>query len=367
MNLVLPRTLRGRSAPLIALAFFIGAICPECMAQTNSATLVEKTNASGASENFLKTTGSPIYFMVYSPDESELSVNYRFDDPLVLDTTTWKNLRNLPGLRMMAYAPDSTLMATAEGRDGLRLWERGKKRSIKRLGDRKSLVVYTSFSPDGKILASTNREKGVDIWNPDTGELVQTLKGHTDLVNCLVFSSDGRRLYTADNGFIKTWDMSTWKEIQSIQIPEGAGQIMSMKVSSDNVAMATVHTSIGVMIWNTSSWRARVQRNYFCAAFSSDGNELAMGGKDLLLWDIDLDLDIQSGRTGLTAEVRATITLPELTAKEVFPDDLLKDLVADGVSPDSRAPVNVAALTYSRDGKTLVAGCWDGTIRFLER
>ena len=99
MSLHLPRTLREKSTALIALALFFGAAYSECIAQNGPATLLEKMNGSGEAQKYLRTTGSPIFFMVYSPDGNYLisALGRLGEDIAIWKAATGKLVRRLPG------------------------------------------------------------------------------------------------------------------------------------------------------------------------------------------------------------------------------------------------------------------------------
>lgn len=310
---------------------------------------------------FLKTGGLGVFFLVFSPDGSELAATFQFLHPMVWDTATWRILRRLPGLRMMAYSPDSAMMATAEGRDGLRLWRKnefGDSIPFRTLAGKGGVIRYVAFSPDGKTLASTHENNVIKIWDVATGQHQHTLHGHTTAVLRNIFSSDGKILITASrDGTVRLWNTTTWEEIKSLPVPEGAGQVSGLALSPDGKTLATVHRSIGVMIWNTETWTETIKTGYHCAAFSPDGKTLAMGSSDIALWDVSAGEDI------------GTITLPELTVKEARPEKDAARLVASGqgMKLDTKFPVHVVALAYSPDGKWLAAGCYgDGTVRLVD-
>lgn len=357
---------KGRRAFSAIALMVVVSWSSDSVAQFEPALLVEKTGEDGKPESYLKTLCSRIYFMVYSPDNNELSINYKYRNPLVLETTHWENIRRLPGLRMMAYSPDSTLLATAEGRDGLQIWERGERNPLRWLGEDDDLVLYTAFSPDGKTLASTFGKKGVRIWNPASGDLIHTLKGHKKKVRCLVFSTDGKTLFTGSDRSIKLWNTSTWEEVASWRTPQKAGDITGMTFSSNGVTLATVHSQLGVMVWNTTNSTAYILRYKFCAAFSPDGTQIAVGRKDVFIYDIKLHKDPQ-GHMDVVTEATEKIKIQELMLKDACHGHTLNSRVDYGDDPRSTSFDNVVALAYTPDGKTLAAGCYDGTIRFFGR
>ena len=64
------------------------------------------------------------YFVRFSPDGRELVRVNLFGPAMLFDTGNYNKARTFPvELRMVAYSPDGSRIATAEGRDGARVWD----------------------------------------------------------------------------------------------------------------------------------------------------------------------------------------------------------------------------------------------------
>ncbi len=360
MNVTRTRNFRARIALVfwLGISLFFGLVSLHCADPDSN--LGSKASPTGETRTFLKTECVGVLFLVFSPDGSELAATCQFLPPMVWDTATWRILRRLPGLRMTAYSPDSAMMATAEGRDGLRLWRKnefGDSRPFRTLAGKGPAIRYVAFSPDGKTLASTHENNVIKIWDVATGRHQRTLHGHTAAVYRNIFSSDGKILISGSrDSTVRLWNTTTWEEIKSLPVPEGAGEVLGLALSPDGKTLATVHRSIGVMIWNTETWTETIKTGYYCAAFSPDGKTLAMGRSDIALWDVSAGEDI------------GTITLPELTLKEALPEKRAASLVASGqgIKLDTKFPVYVGALAYSPDGKWLAAAATPSTVRLVD-
>jgi hypothetical protein len=61
-------------------------------------------------------------FLRFSPDGRELARIPMFGPVRLSDTASYKKIRTFKvGMRMVAYSPDGTKLATAEGTDGARV------------------------------------------------------------------------------------------------------------------------------------------------------------------------------------------------------------------------------------------------------
>ena len=358
-----------RLPPLRAAATLILAVSIGCQAhgqeQGNDSPAAEELSPRSDSVAVLKARrgNSIVFFLGYSPDGAELAVIHQFGrGGIVWNTATWEHLRPLPPIRMIAYSPDGATMATAEGRDGLRLWKRGSDEAFRTLAGKGGTIRHAAFSPDGKNLASTHDENGVNIWDVETGELRETLEGQ---VLCTLFSSDGKILITAGSAdkAVKFWDTTSWQELRSVTTP---GVVTGLTLSPDGTTLVTVNVdksgSSSLMIWHNTErigiaslekgWMriASVEPGYNCAAFSPDGKTLAMGGSDITLWT---NFPARGRRGG-------AIALDELSLEEF---DAGAGLPVENA--DRKIPVQVMALAYSPDGRTLAAGLHDGSVRLV--
>jgi COMPASS component SWD3 len=117
---------------------------------------------------------------------------------------------HMAGISCLAWAPDSSCLATGSDDKAIRLWERvtgdpahasttGPRRldgsSVR--GSRRPLLghhnyVYClAFSPKGNILASGSYDEAVFLWDVRAGRLMRSLPAHSDPVSGIDFSRDG--------------------------------------------------------------------------------------------------------------------------------------------------------------------------------
>src|SRR5438552_7305842 len=86
---------------------------------------------TGVKDSMIKGGMGPVSFLRFSPNGGELVRVCMFGPVVLFDPANYKKGRTFPiGLRMIAYSPDGKSIATAEGRDGARVWdaaEQGKR------------------------------------------------------------------------------------------------------------------------------------------------------------------------------------------------------------------------------------------------
>jgi WD40 repeat protein len=167
-------------------------------------------------------------------------------------------------LTSVVFSPDTTFVATGDGKGNITLWDVGKQSPV--WTKKAPAPIYTlAFSPDGGALASAqwastaSQSKGktsetVSLWSTEDGDKILDLSYFAQ-VRGLAFSPDGKQLATASGGTgqdadntVRLWNAGTGKE----------------------AAVFKGHTNIVNSV-----------------AFSPDGSQLASGSTDgtLRLWD----------------------------------------------------------------------------------
>ncbi|MCG9128502.1 hypothetical protein JT359_12945 [Candidatus Poribacteria bacterium] len=282
----------------------------------------------------------------------------------IYDAITGKELKLLSigkhKINCVAFNPDGDLIACGGVGDVL-IWDinTGKLRTL--LKGPKTKVNSVVFSPDGKIVAAGSglgsHQGAIFLWNISTGELINVLEGHKTEVTCLTFSSDGKILAGGAAGYqrdstIRLWNVSTNEQIQILDIQPVSG-ISSLSFSPDDSTIACTLGYSGsqypeIHLWNVSTGILkrtfiRHKDNAISVVFSPDGNTIAAG-------------------TGYGVKVREGSQYP-ITEPTVHFWDANTGEYKMALTEQNEY---VRKIVYAPDGKTIVIGSIDGSIRIWD-
>ena len=355
---------------LVGLLWFLAL--PLLASEPETAGVVGQKPSSGT---IIRGGFGSAYFLRFSPDGRELVRVCLFGPAMLFDTANYNynKARTFPvGLRMVAYNPNGTRIATAEGTDGARVWDsalqgrpipnglpNGKWPNDKPIltgfpldvremdtplqvlqapsRDSRVLVFWTEFSPDGKHLITTHANGHVKVWNTSSWNLEADLALTHREVRAAAFAPDGNSLVIGDiEGTLHIWSFASSAEVKTTRTALGA--IAGVAFSPDGKTLVTTHQSAsgsGVMIWNTDTWIAVTRPGFGSAAFSKDGKILALGGNSIELIDPSSQKQLR--------KIDFSRNKKQPTA-------------------DTKIPMFVDALAFSPDGGTLAAGFKDGTV-----
>jgi WD40 repeat protein len=215
------------------------------------------------------------------------------------------------------------------------------------------------------------------VWADDAKERA-VLRGHAKGVYAVAFSADGKTLVSGSlDATIRFWDVASGKELRSV--PVQAVGVLALAVSRDGKALAA---SIGpdVCILDVASGRERATlkdhpASVFSIVWMADGKTLltADAHRTVRIWDA------ASGRERKTLELREreainclSLTRDGKTAAlavqhrvNLFnPGQVQLWDVAEGKQTATLKHEGGAVLStaFSPDGKTVVAGTFDGKV-----
>ena len=316
-------------------------------------------------------------------------VNFSFDNRFLLSASKDRSVRlwalqnalidtsygHTDNIWAVSYRPDGKIFASASVDKNIRLWNADG--TLKQELSGHSGTVYSAvYSADGTKLVSASRDGSARIWDSEIGMLLNTLNDHGSQLIYAAFSPDQKTFATVgfDNK-IKLWQWNDTDNPKLLKVLEGhTGEIWSIAFSPDSQSLASTSNDETVRIWDVNSGQnlhtTNAHKNGGLAiAYSPNGKQLASAGKDskLKLWNaqsgaFEKEITVNNnlwvfgisfhpnGKEIATANADKTIKIFDLDSGE-----LLKTLTGH------RSEVN--AVTYSPDGKYLVSGSRDNSVK----
>lgn len=180
-----------------------------------------------------------------------------------------------------------------------------KKEPVARWAKHDNYVSALVFLPRAgkKLLVSASYDRSLIWWDANTAKPLRTVEAHAGWVRDLIATPDGTRLITCgDDMLVKVWDAATGKLVQTLEghatrTPQGhVTTLYVVAVSPDGKYLASADRIGDVRIWEHASGkqvqslqvpvlytydpreRKRSIGGIRALAFSTDGNDLAVGG-----------------------------------------------------------------------------------------
>jgi WD40 repeat protein len=266
----------------------------------------------------------------------------------------------------LAFSGDGAYLASTGYEGKIRLWDVSTWQEVYTFpisgGDLNSIA----FSPDGSLLAS-----GQEIWNVATREIVHTLEEHLPGPSHVAFSPDGFQLAVVANRTIKVWDVASWNEVLSFDVPTESRWLFGISFSPDGKWLAACSGGNGtVYFWSAESGQLAFtlqqgnERDVHDIAFTPDGLWLATGGTDYFarLWDVTNAEELQ--KMSLIGMYSLAISPDGTLLATAGPDRTVKlwDVQNGKLLTALHHADELMAVAFSPDGRLIAAGGYDNSI-----
>ncbi|HMY75563.1 MAG TPA: AAA-like domain-containing protein, partial [Blastocatellia bacterium] len=256
--------------------------------------------------------------------------------------------------------PDGTQRIGVE----TRLWNAATGAQLLKLSNDGVAVRSVAFTADGRGLLTGDAANVVKLWDAATGRLQHTFIGHAAEVYALACSADGKLL--AGGGLDKTvklWDLADGRELRTLTGHREA--IVSIVISKDGQRLATADAAREVKVWETATghdlatfhFPLPAEYNLFTMEFSPDGRQL-LAAYNAIIHQLELPGGRELRRlTGHAKDIAALTFSPDGKRLASVSEDRtarLWDWTTGRELAAFRTEINPTSISFTRDGRTLM-------------
>ena len=278
----------------------------------------------------------PVLSLALSLDGSRMVTGSQDKTAKVWNTATGALIHTFSGhtasIYAVAYSPDGSQVATASGDDTARLWNVSTGQVVQTFTGHSNTVYAVAFSPtNGQLLATGSSDNTIRLWSVSDSKPIQTWTGHVNTVGAVTFSPNGGTVLSeSSDGTIRLWDRLTGKQLNSFPYnSSGTGSLAFFPDSSRFLAAGGVSHGLTIIDGATGQVLLnKADRDCYGALFSPDGTRILAAQ-----WN---EIYLADRKTGAR-------------------------LMRFSGHSD-----NICALSFSRDGKKFVSGCYDKTARLWD-
>jgi WD40 repeat protein len=331
--------------------------------------------ATGEPRALLVDHGLPILAVAFSPDGTRLATASADKTVDVYDTARWQRLFRLEGhwggVTGVAFHPRGGELVTSSKDRTVRRWSSQTGQLLSVLTGHDGPVRLLAYSPDGEQLVSASDDGQLRLWNAQSGRPLMLYVGHTSGVRNIQFFKDGLRVLSGSSDHtVKIW--STQRRLNRLSLEDTEPATWS-RFSLDGKRLYTASGDKRLKAWNAETGAlletlAFEGADAYAPAFTPDQQQIiteGLGDFSPRVWSLSplkprLTLAGHSGRiehVDVSPVGGLVVTSStDKTARVWSLDDGRQLFVL-------HHPTSVQTAVFSRDGKRVATGGWDGLVR----
>jgi WD40 repeat protein len=295
----------------------------------------------------------------------------------------------------VAISADGKRAVSASWDQTLRYWDLDEHAMIRQFAGHGNSAMSAAFSPDGKRLLSGSSDQTMRLWDLESGGEIRRF-AHPQTVWDVAFSPDGKTaLSGCTDGNARLWDLESGNLVQTLATAKGTAWTVAFTpdgkqavTGGGNTLDTTGEAKVALKLWDLATGKEIREyvghtRDIRHVAISSDGKQLLSASFDgtVRLWDLASGNELKKfdGPGNFVESVsftpdgkRAVCSYGPATTQAIYDEDprcslKLWDLATGKEIKQFKGHGGpVLCLAVSRDGKWLVSGSADKTMRLWE-
>ena len=278
-----------------------------------------------------------------------------------------------------------------------RYWDLEDYALIRQIAGHQNPVMSAVISPDGKHLLSGSSDHTIRLWDLESGAEIRTFTGHPDTVWDVAFSPDGKTILSGcSDGNARLWDVETAKILQTLETcPHGRAWTVAFTADGKQAITGGgsafengVNPVASLLLWDLATGKVIRKfeghtKDIRRVSISPDGKRLLSASFDgtVRLWDLATGKELKKfdGPGNFVESVsftpdgkRAVCSYGPAAVAAVYNEDPRCSLKLWDLSSGKEikqfkghtAPI--LCLAVSSDGRRLISGSADGSMRLWE-
>lgn len=286
------------------------------------------------------------------------------------------------GITDLVFAPDGVRAASSSDDGLLKVWDVARRAETYSVQISKHAVYAIDWSPDGKLIAVAGSEGVISLRDADMGSELRRWTADALPIYSIALSPDGKSLLSVGSGEVQLWNMADGKQIRTFS--HQIGSVRGVAFSPDGITVmayggpfANVKPMSGpsetLRVWRVADGVVLMKltspqhRGVGPTTFSPDGKNVAAVGsvpRGVGIWSVQTGELLKSVPHSMMP-VGGVAYLPNGRYLVIGQTDvMLADLALEETAFVLKGPTEtVTSLAVSPDGRTIIGGVTDRTIR----